>query len=135
MLSSNWIVVTFIQTLLFLWGNPFFSLGHPLLVLNSRHFCFIGFLFCFCDLRLWDWKSMESSFSLWFSSFPCLITEGLLMMAATPVRSWRTAFLTLRDETLTFPTRTSLYSLLQNLIFSHSDSLIVAVPDLPSHEV
>ncbi|KAI3983804.1 hypothetical protein MKX01_011512 [Papaver californicum] len=53
---------------------------------------------------------------------------------ANPVRSWRTAFLTLRDETLTSP-QTSLSSLLQNLVFSHSHSLMEALKDLSSNEV
>ncbi|KAI3924539.1 hypothetical protein MKX01_037979 [Papaver californicum] len=53
---------------------------------------------------------------------------------ANPVRSWRTAFLTLRDETLTSP-QTSLSFLLQNLVFSHSHSLMEALKDLSSNEV
>ncbi|XP_010251003.1 PREDICTED: HEAT repeat-containing protein 6 isoform X2 [Nelumbo nucifera] len=57
------------------------------------------------------------------------------MAASSSLRSWRTAFLTLRDETLTFPPRTSLLSLLHHFIFSHSDSLVVAAPELPLHEV
>ncbi|KAL9669384.1 hypothetical protein QQ045_006931 [Rhodiola kirilowii] len=52
-----------------------------------------------------------------------------------PIRAWRTAFLTLRDETLTSPIRTSLPNLLQDLIFSHSGDLITAAPILPAHEV
>ncbi|CAM8995952.1 unnamed protein product [Rhodiola kirilowii] len=52
-----------------------------------------------------------------------------------PIRAWRTAFLTLRDETLTFPIRTSLPNLLQDLIFSQSGDLITAATDLPAHEV
>ncbi|XP_073224565.1 uncharacterized protein [Cicer arietinum] len=56
--------------------------------------------------------------------------------APTPlVRSWRTAFLTLRDETLTNPPRTSTSQMLHNLIFSHSHTLLCAAPELPSHEV
>ncbi|KAA3470163.1 HEAT repeat-containing protein 6 isoform X2 [Gossypium australe] len=52
----------------------------------------------------------------------------------TAVRSWRTAFLTLRDEALTSPP--SIPQLVQSLIFSHSDSsLISAASDLPAHEV
>lgn len=52
----------------------------------------------------------------------------------TAVRSWRTAFLTLRDETLTSPP--SIPQLVQSLIFSHShSSLISAASDLPAHEV
>ncbi|CAK7357536.1 unnamed protein product [Dovyalis caffra] len=54
------------------------------------------------------------------------------------IRAWRTAFLTLRDETLT--TRSpkseskSLPQLLHDLLFS-SPSLLSAASDLPSHEV
>jgi len=58
--------------------------------------------------------------------------------AAAPtslVRSWRTAFLTLRDETLTIPPRNSNVQLLDNLIFSHSNALVSAAVELPSHEV
>ncbi|TYH06086.1 hypothetical protein ES288_A08G130100v1 [Gossypium darwinii] len=52
----------------------------------------------------------------------------------TAVRSWRTAFLTLRDETLTSPP--SIPQLVQSLIFSHShSSLISAASHLPAHEV
>ncbi|KAK2388509.1 hypothetical protein QL285_062187 [Trifolium repens] len=57
-------------------------------------------------------------------------------IAPTPlVRSWRTSFLTLRDETLTNLPRTSTPQLLNNLIFSHSHTLLCAAPELPSHEV
>nr|XP_007133296.1 hypothetical protein PHAVU_011G167600g [Phaseolus vulgaris]ESW05290.1 hypothetical protein PHAVU_011G167600g [Phaseolus vulgaris] len=58
--------------------------------------------------------------------------------AAAPtslVRSWRTAFLTLRDETLTIPSRNSNVQLLDNLILSHSKPLVSAAVELPSHEV
>ncbi|KAK7405349.1 hypothetical protein VNO78_06597 [Psophocarpus tetragonolobus] len=56
--------------------------------------------------------------------------------APTPLaRSWRTAFLTLRDETLTIPPRSSTEQLLDNLIFSHSKALLSAAAELPSHEV
>ncbi|KAL9298061.1 hypothetical protein ACSQ67_023957 [Phaseolus vulgaris] len=58
--------------------------------------------------------------------------------AAAPtslVRSWRTAFLTLRDETLTIPSRNSNVQLLDNLILSHSKALVSAAVELPSHEV
>ncbi|XP_021900526.1 uncharacterized protein LOC110816583 [Carica papaya] len=50
------------------------------------------------------------------------------------VRCWRTAFLTLRDETLTSPPP-PLAPLLQNLIFSHHHSLLSAASELPPHEV
>ncbi|XP_057753732.1 uncharacterized protein LOC130973287 [Arachis stenosperma] len=53
-----------------------------------------------------------------------------------PVRLWRTAFLTLRDETLTAPpSSSSTPDLLRNLIFSQSYTLLSALPELPSHEV
>ncbi|THG16204.1 hypothetical protein TEA_002766 [Camellia sinensis var. sinensis] len=51
------------------------------------------------------------------------------------VRSWRMAFLTLRDETLTSPPSTAVVHLLNHLIFSNSDNLIRVASDLPSHEV
>lgn len=51
------------------------------------------------------------------------------------VRSWRTAFLTLRDETLTIPPRSSTAQMLDTLIFSNSDALLSAAVELPSHEV
>ncbi|XP_058787252.1 uncharacterized protein LOC131661663 isoform X2 [Vicia villosa] len=57
-------------------------------------------------------------------------------IAPTPlVRSWRTAFLTLRDETLTNPPRSSTAQLLHNLVFSHSHTLLSAAPELSSREV
>uniref|UniRef100_A0A2N9IEJ3 Integrase catalytic domain-containing protein n=1 Tax=Fagus sylvatica TaxID=28930 RepID=A0A2N9IEJ3_FAGSY len=56
--------------------------------------------------------------------------------SSTAVRSWRTAFLTLRDETLTSPGgATSTHQLIHQLIFSHSHSLISAASELPAHEV
>ncbi|KAJ4711744.1 HEAT repeat-containing protein 6 [Melia azedarach] len=56
--------------------------------------------------------------------------------ATTVARSWRTAFLTLRDETSSgSPAGTSIGELLHNLIFSNSDSLISAASDLPPDEV
>lgn len=58
------------------------------------------------------------------------------MAALSPeVRTWRTAFLTLRDETLTSPTRTPISQLLHQLIFSQSLNLLSAAPDLPPHEL
>ncbi|KAK4433593.1 HEAT repeat-containing protein 6 [Sesamum alatum] len=51
------------------------------------------------------------------------------------VRSWRTAFLTLRDETLASPSGANVLHLLNQLIFCQSDSLIAAARDLPPHEV
>ena len=67
--------------------------------------------------------------------------------STTAVRSWRTAFLTLRDETLTShspharggasssSSSSSIHQLLHQLIFSHSQSFISAAPQLPPHEV
>ncbi|WCJ26681.1 ARM repeat superfamily protein [Euphorbia peplus] len=50
------------------------------------------------------------------------------------VRRWRTAFLTLRDETLT-SSPSSIPLLLRHLIFSHSTSLLSSAPDLPPNEL
>ncbi|KAJ8632521.1 hypothetical protein MRB53_025857 [Persea americana] len=55
--------------------------------------------------------------------------------SASSVRSWRTAFLTLRDETLAPLTRSSLSNLLRTLLFSQTEILISATPDLPPREV
>ncbi|XP_031397671.1 HEAT repeat-containing protein 6 isoform X2 [Punica granatum] len=55
--------------------------------------------------------------------------------ALPPVRSWRTAFLTLRDETTTSPPRASVPDLLHNLVFSNSAPLIAAAAELPPQEV
>ncbi|CAK9149775.1 unnamed protein product [Ilex paraguariensis] len=60
---------------------------------------------------------------------------SLPSLSSSSIRSWRTAFLTLRDETLTSPPQTVVVHLLHHLIFSQSDSLIAAASDLPSHEV
>ncbi|KAF7150789.1 hypothetical protein RHSIM_Rhsim02G0255700 [Rhododendron simsii] len=54
---------------------------------------------------------------------------------SSSVGSWRTAFLTLRDETLNSPPCTTLIHLLNHLIFSHSNTLIAVAPDMPSPEV
>ncbi|KAK9145952.1 hypothetical protein Sjap_005855 [Stephania japonica] len=55
------------------------------------------------------------------------------MASGSVVRSWRTAFLTLRDETLASPPS---LSLLQSLLFSQNHaSLIAAASDLPPHEL
>ncbi|CAN0840735.1 HEAT repeat-containing protein 6 [Linum grandiflorum] len=57
-------------------------------------------------------------------------------MSSSAIRAWRTAFLTLRDETLTSsPKSKSITQLLNDLIFSSSKALISAAPDLPPHEV
>ncbi|XP_022159609.1 HEAT repeat-containing protein 6 isoform X2 [Momordica charantia] len=53
--------------------------------------------------------------------------------SASSVRSWRTAFLTLRDESMS--SSTSISELLHNTILSHSDSLIAAAHYLPPPEV
>ncbi|KAL8047011.1 hypothetical protein ABFX02_08G210700 [Erythranthe guttata] len=55
--------------------------------------------------------------------------------APAPARSWRTAFLTLRDETLGSPPRATVLRLLSQLVLSQSDSLIAAAPELPPDEV
>uniref|UniRef100_A0A5B7A0N8 Putative HEAT repeat-containing protein 6 n=1 Tax=Davidia involucrata TaxID=16924 RepID=A0A5B7A0N8_DAVIN len=55
--------------------------------------------------------------------------------SSSSVRSWRTAFLTLRDETLTNPPRATVVSLLHHLILSQSETLVAASPYLPPHEV
>ncbi|KAL4570566.1 hypothetical protein LXL04_026222 [Taraxacum kok-saghyz] len=58
------------------------------------------------------------------------------MEASTSVvRSWRTAFLTLRDEVQNSPTDPTILHLLNRLIFSQSEALIAAIPNLPIHEV
>ncbi|PRQ16798.1 hypothetical protein RchiOBHm_Chr7g0188131 [Rosa chinensis] len=65
-------------------------------------------------------------------------TSKVVMTASvsqSPVRWWRTAFLTVRDETLTTPPRTPIPELLHNFIFSHSHTLLSAAPDLPPQEV
>lgn len=62
--------------------------------------------------------------------------SGAAAPTPTPlVRSWRTAFLTLRDETLTIPPRSSTTQMLDTLIFSNSNALLSAAVELPSHEV
>ncbi|KAL8459743.1 hypothetical protein ACS0TY_037015 [Phlomoides rotata] len=59
---------------------------------------------------------------------------GSLSMSSV-VRLWRTAFLTLRDETLASPPRAAVLHLLNQLIFSQSNYLLNAAPHLPSHEI
>ncbi|PON40673.1 Armadillo-type fold containing protein [Parasponia andersonii] len=54
---------------------------------------------------------------------------------AESVRTWRTAFLSVRDEILTSPPPIPLPQLLQQLVFSHSHALLSAALDLPPHEV
>ncbi|XP_021274684.1 uncharacterized protein LOC110409597 isoform X2 [Herrania umbratica] len=61
-------------------------------------------------------------------------SSSSLAASAVGARSWRTAFLTLRDETLSNPP--SIPQLVQSLLFSHSHcSFISAASDLPAHEV
>ncbi|XP_068305423.1 uncharacterized protein [Pyrus communis] len=55
--------------------------------------------------------------------------------SSSPVRWWRTAFLTVRDETLTTPLCTPIPELLNHSIFSHSHTLLSAAHDLPPQEV
>ncbi|WOK95364.1 hypothetical protein Cni_G04071 [Canna indica] len=56
--------------------------------------------------------------------------------SSSGVRAWRTAFLTLRDETLASPPPAYLLVLLHDLTLSHScDALVSAATDLPLHEV
>ncbi|GER28444.1 ARM repeat superfamily protein [Striga asiatica] len=53
---------------------------------------------------------------------------------SSAVRSWRTAFLTLRDETLCSPPGATVLRLLNQLILSQSNTLIAASLDLSPHE-
>lgn len=66
------------------------------------------------------------------------VCNGCLMEVAGSAasgRTWRIAFLTLRDETLMTSSHTSFLPLLDNLIFSNSSTLITDVSQLPPHEV
>ncbi|CAH8317896.1 unnamed protein product [Eruca vesicaria subsp. sativa] len=54
--------------------------------------------------------------------------------ASSSTGKWRTAFLSLRDEISTTP-QPPVPLLLQDLIFSHSESLLSAVSLLPPHEI
>ncbi|XP_041993449.1 HEAT repeat-containing protein 6-like isoform X1 [Salvia splendens] len=56
-------------------------------------------------------------------------------MSSSAVRSWRTAFLTLRDENSASPPCATIVRLLDKLILSPSDSLVAAAPQLPPHEL
>ena len=56
-------------------------------------------------------------------------------MSSSAVKSWRTAFLTLRDENSASPPRATVVRLLDKLILSQSHSLVAAAPQLPPHEV
>lgn len=65
-----------------------------------------------------------------------LETGPAMAPSSSGVRCWRTAFLTLRDETLASPPPTALLALLRDLILSHpSDAMVAAATDLPPHEV
>ncbi|VFR00557.1 unnamed protein product [Cuscuta campestris] len=55
--------------------------------------------------------------------------------ASPPIGSWRTTFLTLRNETLTPQPPTKVAHLLQNLILSQSNALIDVSTDLAPHKV
>lgn len=63
--------------------------------------------------------------------------EAELSNSVMSVRSWRTAFLTLRDETQSHPTNSliSVLPLLDELVFAHFHSFVDAAPSLPPHEV
>ncbi|XP_042036103.1 HEAT repeat-containing protein 6-like isoform X2 [Salvia splendens] len=56
-------------------------------------------------------------------------------MSSSAVKSWRTAFLTLRDENSASPPRATVVRLLDKLILSQSHSLVAAAPQLPPHEL
>ncbi|XP_057781200.1 uncharacterized protein LOC130999628 isoform X4 [Salvia miltiorrhiza] len=58
-----------------------------------------------------------------------------LSMSSSAVRSWRTAFLTLRDENSASPPRATVIRLFDNLILSQSESFVAAAPQLPRHEL
>ncbi|KAI3787534.1 hypothetical protein L1987_42072 [Smallanthus sonchifolius] len=55
--------------------------------------------------------------------------------SSSAIRPWRTAFLTLRDEVQNHPTATTVIHLLNTLILSKSETLILAIANLPVHEV
>lgn len=56
--------------------------------------------------------------------------------ASGAVRSWRTAFLTLRDEALAAPPPAALSDLLQAVVLSQSPGVLgAAAIELPVHEV
>lgn len=92
------------------------------------------------DRKLKSW--LNCSFNASFPNrTPIKVSEspaGYRAMASSSsaLRSWRTAFLTLRDETLASPPPQVLLALLQDLMLSHSsDVLVAAAHDLPPHEV
>ncbi|GJU17487.1 HEAT repeat-containing protein 6 isoform X1 [Tanacetum coccineum] len=57
------------------------------------------------------------------------------MERATSSSSWRTSFLTLRDELQSSPNMNTLIDLLNRFIFTQSQSLIAVATSLPLHEV
>ncbi|KAI3501532.1 hypothetical protein L1887_29403 [Cichorium endivia] len=61
--------------------------------------------------------------------------EASTSIPSSAVRSWRTTFLTLRDEVQNSPTDATVVQLLNSLIVSQSETLIAAIPNLPVHEV
>ncbi|KAI3727828.1 hypothetical protein L6452_16448 [Arctium lappa] len=61
--------------------------------------------------------------------------EASTSTSSSAIRSWRTTFLTLRDEVQTSPTATTVIDLLNRFIFAQSETLIAATPNLPVHEV
>ncbi|KAJ4839057.1 hypothetical protein Tsubulata_027630 [Turnera subulata] len=71
-----------------------------------------------------------------FTRFICerMAASSATTPSSTAVRRWRTAFLTLRDETLTRSPK-SIGELLCSLVFSHTHSLLSAASQLPPHEV
>ncbi|XP_042045064.1 uncharacterized protein LOC121791084 [Salvia splendens] len=65
-----------------------------------------------------------------------MLNEGnSALMSSSAVKSWRTAFLTLRDENSASPPRATVVRLLDKLILSQSHSLVAAAPQLPPHEL
>lgn len=64
-------------------------------------------------------------------------TELAMANTATLVRSWRTAFLTVRDETSSHQigTLSSVLALLDELVFDQFHSFVAAAALLPPHEV
>ncbi|KAK9742007.1 hypothetical protein RND81_03G142900 [Saponaria officinalis] len=65
------------------------------------------------------------------------VVESVMANTATLVRSWRTAFLTLRDETSSHQigTLASVLPLLDELLFAQFHSFVAAAGSLPPHEV
>lgn len=63
--------------------------------------------------------------------------EAELSNSVALVRSWRTAFLTLRDESQSHPANTlsCVLPILDELVFAHFHSFVAAAPSLSPHEV